>query len=242
MARMEGLGMNVLLEGRDIRKRYRTGEVESEVLKGIDFQIFQGEFIVILGQSGSGKTTLLNIIGGMIQASSGKLYYKGQPLHTIDQQQLTLYRRNEVGFVFQNYNLMPNLTTYENVKLAAEIARNPLSVSNVLREVGLENWSDHFPSQLSGGQQQRVAIARAIVKNPEVLLCDEPTGALDIQTGIQVLKLLQKLNRIYQKTVIIITHNVAIAKMANRVFYLKDGLLDSVKVIENPLEPEDITW
>ncbi|MGI6120215.1 MAG: ABC transporter ATP-binding protein [Desulfosporosinus sp.] len=234
--------MNVLLEGRDIRKRYRTGEVESEVLKGIDFQIFQGEFIVILGQSGSGKTTLLNIIGGMIQASSGKLYYKGQPLHTIDQQQLTLYRRNEVGFVFQNYNLMPNLTTYENVKLAAEIARNPLSVSNVLREVGLENWSDHFPSQLSGGQQQRVAIARAIVKNPEVLLCDEPTGALDIQTGIQVLKLLQKLNRIYQKTVIIITHNVAIAKMANRVFYLKDGLLDSVKVIENPLEPEDITW
>lgn len=234
--------MNVLLEGRDIRKRYRTGEVESEVLKGIDFQIFQGEFIVILGQSGSGKTTLLNIIGGMIQASSGKLYYKGQPLHTIDQQQLTLYRRNEVGFVFQNYNLMPNLTTYENVKLAAEIARNPLSVSNVLREVGLENWSDHFPSQLSGGQQQRVAIARAIVKNPEVLLCDEPTGALDIQTGIQVLKLLQKLNRRYQKTVIIITHNVAIAKMANRVFYLKDGLLDSVKVIENPLEPEDITW
>jgi len=237
-----GAALDVLMEGTNIRKRYRTGEVEIEVLKGIDFQIFQGEFIVILGQSGSGKTTFLNIIGGMTQASTGELYYKGQPLHSIDEQHLTLYRRNEVGFVFQNYNLMPNLTTYENVKLAVEIAQNPLSVSDVLREVGLEGWADHFPSQLSGGQQQRVAIARAIAKNPELLLCDEPTGALDIHTGIQVLKSLQKLNHVYQKTVIIITHNVEIAKMANRVFYLKDGLLDCVKVIENPLDPEDISW
>lgn len=234
--------MDVLMDGKNIRKRYRTGEVEVEVLKGIDFQIFQGEFIVILGQSGSGKTTLLNIIGGMTQASSGELTYKGQPIHSIDDQQLTLYRRNEVGFVFQNYNLMPNLTTYENVKLAVEIAQNPLSVSDVLREVGIEDWSDHFPSQLSGGQQQRVAIARAIVKNPELLLCDEPTGALDIQTGVQVLKALQKLNRVYHKTVMIITHNAEIAKMANRVFYLKDGLLDCVKVNENPLDPENISW
>ena len=230
------------MEGKDIRKHYRTGEVEIEVLKGINFQIFYGEFIVVLGQSGSGKTTLLNIIGGMTQASSGELYYKEQPLHKIDDHQLTLYRRNEVGFVFQNYNLMPNLTTYENVRLAVEIAKNPLSVSEILREVGLENWSDHFPSQLSGGQQQRVAIARAIVKNPELLLCDEPTGALDIQTGIQVLKALQRLNREYHKTVMIITHNVEIAKMANRVFYLKDGLLDDVKIIEKPLCPEEITW
>lgn len=234
--------MDVLMEGTNIRKRYRTGEVEVEVLKGIDFQIFQGEFIVILGQSGSGKTTLLNIIGGMTQASSGELNYKGQPIHSIDDQQLTLYRRNEVGFVFQNYNLMPNLTTYENVKLAVEIAQNPLSVSDVLREVGIEDWSDHFPSQLSGGQQQRVAIARAIVKNPELLLCDEPTGALDIRTGIQVLTALLKLNRVYHKTVMIITHNAEIAKMANRVFYLKDGLLDCVKVNESPIDPEDISW
>lgn len=234
--------MDILMEGKGLRKNYRTGEVEIEVLKGIDFQIFYGEFIVILGQSGSGKTTLLNIIGGMTQATMGELYYKEQPLHKIADQQLTLYRRNEVGFVFQNYNLMPNLTVYENVRLAVEIAENPLSVSEIIREVGLENWKDHFPAQLSGGQQQRVAIARAIVKNPELLLCDEPTGALDIQTGIQVLKALQKLNRDYHKTVIIITHNVEIAKMANRVFYLKDGLLDDVKVIEKPLSPEEIVW
>lgn len=234
--------MDILMEGKDIHKSYRTGEVDVEVLKGIDFQIFQGEFIVVLGQSGSGKTTLLNIIGGMTQASSGELYYKGQVLHRIGEQQLTLYRRNEVGFIFQNYNLMPNLTAYENVKLAEEIAHNPLSVADVLSEVGLEAWSDHFPSQLSGGQQQRVAIARAIVKNPELLLCDEPTGALDIQTGIQVLKALQKLNQIYHKTIMVITHNAEIAKMANRVFYLKDGLLDYVKLVEQPLSPEEITW
>lgn len=234
--------MDLLMEGKNLRKVYRTGEVDIEVLRGIDFQIFYGEFIVLLGQSGSGKTTLMNIIGGMTQASTGELYYKGQPLHEIDDQELTLYRRNEVGFVFQNYNLMPNLTSYENVRLAVEIAKNPLSASDILSEVGLEGWSDHFPSQLSGGQQQRVAIARAIVKNPELLLCDEPTGALDIQTGIQVLNALQKLNREYHKTVMIITHNVEIAKMANRVFYLKDGLLDDVKVIEKPLCPEDIAW
>ena len=234
--------MDILMEGKGLHKVYRTGEVEIDVLKGIDFQIVQGDFIVVLGQSGSGKTTFLNIIGGMTKASAGKLYYKGQPLHESDEHLLTLYRRNEVGFVFQNYNLMPNLTTYENVKLAVEIAQNPLSVTDILREVGLESWSDHFPSQLSGGQQQRVAIARAIVKNPELLLCDEPTGALDIQTGIQVLKALQKLNRVYHKTVMIITHNVDIAKMADRVFYLKDGLLNDVKVNEHPLSPEEISW
>ena len=234
--------MNILMEGKGLHKVYRTGEVELEVLKGIDFQIFQGEFIVVLGQSGSGKTTFLNIIGGMTKASSGELYYKGQSLHKSDEHLLTLYRRNEVGFVFQNYNLMPNLTAYENVKLAVEIAQNPLSVTDILSEVGLDSWSDHFPSQLSGGQQQRVAIARAIVKNPELLLCDEPTGALDIQTGIQVLRALQKLNRVYHKTVMIITHNVDIAKMADRVFYLKDGLLDDVKVNEHPLSPEEISW
>lgn len=210
--------MTVLLEGKDIRKTYQTGEVTVAVLKGLNFQILQGEFIVVLGQSGSGKTTLLNILGGMTKATSGELFYKGHPLHQASDKELTLYRRNEVGFVFQHYNLMSNLTAYENVKLAWEIAENPLSIEEILGDVGLKDWSAHFPSQLSGGQQQRIAIARAIVKNPELLLCDEPTGALDIQTGIQVLKALQKLNREYRKTVLIITHNAEISKMSNRVF------------------------
>ena len=234
--------MEIIMEGKQIRKRYRTGEIELEVLKGIDFQIIKGEFIVVLGQSGSGKTTLLNIIGGMTPASAGELYYKEEPLHEASDERLTLYRRHEVGFVFQYYNLMPNLTAYENVKLAAEIAQNPLPVDAVLAEVGLTAWADHFPSQLSGGQQQRVAIARAIVKNPEILLCDEPTGALDIQTGIQVLKALQRLNEQYGKTVIIITHNSEIANMAHRVLYLKDGLLADVRKNEKPLAPEEIKW
>jgi len=234
--------MGILLEGKGIGKIYQTGEVVTEVLKRIDFQVNQGEFIVVLGQSGSGKTTLLNIIGGMTPPSSGELYYRDQALHEADDVELTLYRRNAVGFVFQHYNLMPNLTAYENVKLASEIAEKPLSIHDVLSDVGLKAWSDHFPSQLSGGQQQRVAIARAIVKNPELLLCDEPTGALDIQTGIQVLKVLQKLNRDYNKTILIITHNAEISKMAHRVFYLKDGALERVIVNEHPLEPEEISW
>lgn len=234
--------MAILLEGKSIRKVYQTGEIELEVLKGLDFQIFAGEFIVVLGQSGSGKTTLLNIIGGMTPPTSGELYYQDQPLHEAEDTGLTLYRRQAVGFVFQHYNLMPNLTASENIKLAAEIAEDPLSVEEVLQDVGLEPWAEHFPSQLSGGQQQRVAIARAIVKNPALLLCDEPTGALDIQTGIQVLKALQKLNQDYLKTIIIITHNAEIAKMAHRVFFIKDGMLEKIQVNEHPLEPEELLW
>lgn len=234
--------MTLLLEGKGIRKVYQTGEIELEVLKGLDFQIFAAEFIVILGQSGSGKTTLLNIIGGMTPPTAGELYYREQPLHEASDTELTLYRRQAVGFVFQHYNLMPNLTASENIWLAAEIAEDPLSVPEVLRDVGLEPWAEHFPSQLSGGQQQRVAIARAIVKNPALLLCDEPTGALDIQTGIQVLKALQKLNRDYQKTIIIITHNGEIAKMADRVFFIKDGMLEKIQTNEHPLQPEELLW
>ena len=234
--------MAILLEGKGIRKVYQTGELELEVLKGIDFQILTGEFIVVLGQSGSGKTTLLNIIGGMTPPTSGELYYQGQPLHEANEAGLTLYRRQAVGFVFQHYNLMPNLTASENIRLAAEISDDPLSVEEVLEDVGLVPWAEHFPSQLSGGQQQRVAIARAIVKNPALLLCDEPTGALDIQTGIQVLKVLQKLNQEYQKTIIIITHNAEIAKMANRVFFIKDGLLEKVQTNQQPLQPEELIW
>ncbi len=234
--------VEILMEGKNIRKRFLTGEVEVEVLKGIDFRIFKGEFIVLLGQSGSGKTTLLNIIGGMTKASDGELYYKGQPLHKMDDHGLTLYRRDEVGFVFQNYNLISNLTAAENIRLVRDIAYDPFTVDEVLREVGLEDWANHFPSQMSSGQQQRVAIARAIVKNPDLLLCDEPTGALDIKTGIQVLNALQKLNHEYHKTVMVITHNVEIAKMADRVFYLKDGLIDHITVVEQPLTPEEIKW
>ncbi|HWQ71204.1 MAG TPA: ABC transporter ATP-binding protein [Desulfitobacteriaceae bacterium] len=234
--------MEILMEGKNIRKRFLTGEVEVEVLKGIDFRIFKGEFIVLLGQSGSGKTTLLNIIGGMTKASDGELYYKGQPLHKMDDHGLTLYRRDEVGFVFQNYNLISNLTAAENIRLVRDIAYDPFTVDEVLREVGLEDWANHFPSQMSSGQQQRVAIARAIVKNPDLLLCDEPTGALDIKTGIQVLNALQKLNHEYHKTVMVITHNVEIAKMADRVFYLKDGMIDHITVVEQPLTPEEIKW
>jgi putative ABC transport system ATP-binding protein len=234
--------VEILMEGKNIRKRFLTGEVEVEVLKGIDFRIFKGEFIVLLGQSGSGKTTLLNIIGGMTKASDGELYYKGQPLHKMDDHGLTLYRRDEVGFVFQNYNLISNLTAAENIRLVRDIAYDPFTVDEVLREVGLEDWANHFPSQMSSGQQQRVAIARAIVKNPDLLLCDEPTGALDIKTGIQVLNALQKLNHEYHKTVMVITHNVEIAKMADRVFYLKDGMIDHITVVEQPLTPEEIKW
>jgi putative ABC transport system ATP-binding protein len=234
--------VEILMAGKNIRKRFLTGEVEVEVLKGIDFQIFKGEFIVLLGQSGSGKTTLLNIIGGMTKASDGELYYKGQPLHQMDDHGLTLYRRDEVGFVFQNYNLISNLTAAENIRLVRDIAQDPFTVEEVLSEVGLLDWANHFPSQMSSGQQQRVAIARAIVKNPDLLLCDEPTGALDIKTGIQVLNALQKLHHQYHKTVLVITHNVEIAKMADRVFYLKDGMIDHITVVEQPLAPEEIKW
>jgi ABC-type antimicrobial peptide transport system, ATPase component len=234
--------LTILLEGKGIRKTFITGTVETEVLKGIDFQVLQGEFIVVLGYSGSGKTTLLNIIGGMMLPSAGELYYKEQPLHEASAAELTLYRRNEVGFVFQHYNLMPNLTAYENVKLAAELAPDHLKIETVLQDVGLGSLADHFPSQLSGGEQQRVAIARAIVKKPALLLCDEPTGALDVQTGIQVFKVLKRLNQDYRMTILVITHNVEVSKMANRVFYLKDGAMERVTINEQPLAPEELSW
>ncbi|MDD2433265.1 MAG: ABC transporter ATP-binding protein, partial [Clostridia bacterium] len=199
-------------------------------------------FIVILVPSGSGKSTLLNLIGGMDQASKGELYYKDLPLHIATPQKLTLFRRHTVGFVFQFYNLIPNLTAYENVYLAAEIAHQPLSTQEMLEKVGLGDRATHFPAQLSGGEQQRVALARAIVKNPEILLCDEPTGALDYQTSIHVLQLLQHYCQNYRKTVILITHNNAIAKIANRIFYLKDGRLNRIETNEQPLPPEKVTW
>jgi putative ABC transport system ATP-binding protein len=239
---MGGVKMGLLLRAKNLRKVYQMGEVTVEALKDASFEIYEGEFVVVLGPSGSGKSTMLNLIGGMDTITSGELYYKDQRLHGASDRELTLYRRNSVGFVFQFYNLMPNLTAYENVKLSVEIAQNPLKVEDVLKEVGLEDRAHHFPSQMSGGQQQRVSLARAIAKNPEILLCDEPTGALDITTGIQVLKLLRKFNEEYKKTVIIITHNGEIAKMADRIFYIKDGRLDRIEKNEKPLSPEEVAW
>jgi len=234
--------MELILEGKKVSKWYQMGEVRVDALREVDFELYKGEFVVVLGPSGSGKSTLLNIIGGMDQVSSGELFYQQKPLHDAKESEMTRYRRNTVGFIFQFYNLMPNLTAFENVQLAAEITVDPLSPAEILAEVGLADRAGHFPAQLSGGEQQRVAVARAVAKNPELLLCDEPTGALDLKTGIQILKLLREFNQKYKKTVMVITHNAGIAVMADRVFNIKDGKLASVRVIENPLAPEEVSW
>ncbi len=234
--------MKPLIRAHGLSKTYQMGEVEVRALHNTDFEIYENEFIVILGPSGSGKSTLLNMVGGMDRATAGELYYKDTPLHTADSKHLTLYRRNAVGFVFQFYNLIPNLNAYENISLSAEIARNPFDVGEMLAKVGLAERAGHFPSQMSGGEQQRIALARAIVKNPELLLCDEPTGALDSQTSIQVLKALKDFHEAYHKTVIIITHNAGVAAIADRVFYIKDGGISRIKVNENPISPERVTW
>ncbi len=234
--------MQELIQGTGIRKVYQTGEVQVEALRGVDITLYEGELVVILGPSGSGKSTLLNILGGIDAATGGKLLYDGTDLAGAGERVLTQYRRHAVGFVFQFYNLMPNLTARENVKLATDIARDPLDVDTVLEDVGMTDRASHFPSQLSGGQQQRVAIARAVAKNPRMLLCDEPTGALDVTTGIQVLKVLRHFNRTYQKSVAIITHNAGIANMADRVFTIRDGKIAQMQVNAHPVEPEEVAW
>lgn len=234
--------METVLVAKNLSKTYQMGEITVSALRGVNFEIFDGEFVVVLGPSGSGKSTMLNMIGGMDQASEGEIFFRGKSLHNASDKVLTQYRRNAIGFVFQFYNLIPNLTALENVKLSVELSKDPLDIEMVLNEVDLLDRADHFPSQLSGGQQQRVAIARAIAKNPDILLCDEPTGALDFSTGLSVLKLLKKFNKTYKKTVVIITHNAGIGKIGDRVFYIKDGLIDKVVVNERPLEPEEVTW
>ena len=225
-----------------VAKQYKMGEVTVDALKDASFEIEPGELVVVLGPSGSGKSTLLNIIGGMDTATSGKVVFQDTDISGYTDKELTAFRKDKIGFVFQFYNLMPNLTAKENVELAAEISDDPLDIQSVLERVGLGERGDHFPAQMSGGEQQRVAIARAVAKNPEVLLCDEPTGALDFSTGIKVLALLRDINRSTGKTVIIITHNQPIADMAKRVIKMRSG-----EVIENyinrvPLEPEKIVW
>lgn len=225
-----------------VTKVYRMGEVEIRAVDGIDFEINRGEFVVIVGPSGAGKTTVLNILGGMDSASSGKVIVDGNDIAKYSQRKLTAYRRDDIGFVFQFYNLVPNLTALENVELAMQICKNPLNAQMVLKEVGLRERMGNFPAQLSGGEQQRVSIARALAKNPKLLLCDEPTGALDYQTGKAILKLLQDMCRDKGMTVIVITHNSAIAPMADRVIRIKNGRVSDMQVNPNPVSVETIEW
>lgn len=234
--------MNTILKISNLTKEYQMGEVTVHALRKISFELYQGEFVVILGPSGSGKSTILNIIGGIDKPTSGEIIYNGKDISKISDRELTNYRRGAVGFVFQFYNLIPNLTAKENILLSSELSNDSLSVTELLNMIGLSDRGDHFPSQMSGGQQQRVAIARAVAKNPNILLCDEPTGALDFVTGIQVLRLLKDFNEKYKKTVVIITHNSEIGEMGDRVLYIKDGLIDKIVENKNPIPPEEVSW
>ena len=234
--------MEALIRADKISKDFSLGEITVHALKRVSFSLFPEEMIVILGPSGSGKSTMLNILGGIETATEGELYYEGEPLKWDDKKTLTEYRRRHIGFVFQFYNLMPGLTALENVELAAQLSADPLDPEELICQVGLGDRKNHFPSKLSGGQQQRVAIARALCKNPDILLCDEPTGALDSQTGVQILKLLSDFNHRYKKTVVVITHNQKIAQIADRVFFFKDGELEKIEVNETPRKPEGVDW
>lgn len=234
--------MDTFVKLENITKIYHMGEVEIRAVDGIDFSIQKGEFVVIVGPSGAGKTTVLNILGGMDTASGGRITVDGQDITKYSERQLTGYRRDDIGFVFQFYNLIPNLTALENLEMALQICRNPLDARAVLKEVGLEERMDNFPAQLSGGEQQRVSIARALAKNPKLLLCDEPTGALDYNTGKAILKLLQEMCREKGMTVIVITHNSALAPMADRLIKIKNGKVSSMKVNENPISIDEIEW
>ena len=227
---------------KNVKKIYKMGEVEIRAVDGIDFEIEKGEFAVIVGPSGAGKTTVLNILGGMDTATSGSVLIDGTDITRYKSKQLTGYRREDIGFVFQFYNLIPNLTALENVELALQICKEPLEAENVLKEVGLEKRMKNFPAQLSGGEQQRVSIARALAKNPKLLLCDEPTGALDYNTGKSILKLLQDTCRMRGMTVILITHNSAIAPMADRVIHIKNGKVSQTTINEHPVSVETIDW
>lgn len=231
-----------ILRAINIKKEYQLGEVTVQALKGVSFDIYDKELIVILGPSGSGKSTTLNILGGIETATDGEIWYGGDKLDWDDKKKLTLYRRKHIGFVFQFYNLLPGLTALENIELAGEMGNSPIDALELIKEVGLESRSKHYPNRLSGGEQQRIAIARALCKNPDLLLCDEPTGALDSKTGVQVLRLIHDFCRRYEKPVVIITHNADIAKIADRVFRFKDGTLESVDINPNPMDPGDIEW
>lgn len=230
------------IEFDSVYKRYKTGEVTVNASDGVTFNAEKGEICIIVGQSGAGKTTVLNMLGGLDSCDDGKIRVAGELINEYDSKKLVNYRRYDVGFVFQFYNLIPNLTALENVELATQIVDKALSPSKVLERVGLSERENNFPSQLSGGEQQRVSIARALAKNPKLLLCDEPTGALDYQTGKQILSLLQTTAKETGMTVIIVTHNAALTPMANRIITLKSGRVENIKLNENPLPVERIEW
>lgn len=230
------------VEFHDVKKIYQMGEVEVVAVAGMTFSIEEGEFVCIVGPSGAGKTTLLNMLGGMTGCTSGKILLDGREISGLGERDLTLYRRHDIGFVFQFYNLVQNLTALENVELASQICRDPLDAAEVMGQVGLSHRLNNFPSQLSGGEQQRVAIARALAKNPKLLLCDEPTGALDYQTGKAILKLLQDTCRNTGKTVVLITHNLAFTSIADRVIHVREGRAASVEVNANPASADTLEW
>jgi putative ABC transport system ATP-binding protein len=235
-------GREAVFQARGITKVYRMGEIDVPALRGIDLDLYQGEFVVLLGPSGSGKSTLLNILGGLDVPTSGHVRYRDHDLTALDDAALTRYRREHVGFVFQFYNLIPSLTARENVALVTEIAAQSLAPEEALRLVGLAERMDHFPSQLSGGEQQRVAIARAVAKRPEVLLCDEPTGALDARTGVLVLEAIERVNRELGTTTAVITHNAVIAGLADRVVHLSDGRIAKVVHNEGKVPATQLAW
>jgi putative ABC transport system ATP-binding protein len=235
-------GGDAVFEARALTKVYHMGEVDVHALRGVDFDLRAREFVVLLGPSGSGKSTLLNILGGLDLPTSGRVVYRGQDLTSAGDRELTAYRRHHVGFVFQFYNLIPSLTARENVALVTEITRDPMAPEDALALVGLAERVDHFPSQLSGGEQQRVAIARAIAKRPAVLLCDEPTGALDIATGVVVLEAIERVNRELGTATAVITHNAAIAAMADRVVRLSDGRVAALEANTHKVSPRELSW
>jgi len=232
----------IVLKVENLSKNYQMGEVTVKALKDASFEIKKGEFVVILGPSGSGKSTLLNIMGGMDTPTGGSVLFNNEMITNYTDKELTMYRRYKIGFVFQFYNLMATLTAKENVELVAEITDSTINIDEVMWAVGLGDRADHFPTQMSGGEQQRVAIARAVAKAPQILLCDEPTGSLDFETGIQILRVLKDVNRKYNNTVIVITHNASIAQMADKVIKMRSGTITEIIKNENPIEPERIEW
>ena len=227
---------------KNVKKVYKMGEVTIDALAGIDFTIEKGEFVIVAGASGAGKSTVLNILGGMDRPSGGEIVVDGEHVEQFSDKRLITYRRYDVGFVFQFYNLVQNLTAIENVELATQICKNPFDPATVMRQVGLADRTNNFPAQLSGGEQQRVSIARALAKNPKLLLCDEPTGALDYKTGKTILKLLQDTCRSMGMTIVVITHNLALAPMGDRVIHIKSGKVESISVNESPTPVERIEW
>lgn len=234
--------MEPFISFKNVKKTYKVGDVSIEALRDVSFEVMQGEICIIVGASGAGKTTLLNILGGMDALSGGEVWLDGKNIAGYNERDLTTYRRYDIGFVFQFYNLIPNLTALENVELATQICKKPANPSDVLDEVGLGGRKNNFPAQLSGGDQQRVAIARAFAKNPKLLLCDEPTGALDYNTGKLILKLLQDTCRKNNMTVVIVTHNLALCPMADRVIHVKSGQVEKMELNPNPMSIDDIEW